>query len=60
MWVLRGSGFLLPSLSESNRLSFWDSLIVIAAKRCGAKTLYTQDLNRGQRIDGVEIVNPFD
>jgi predicted nucleic acid-binding protein len=46
-------------LSADHRLSFWDSLIVVAAKRCGAKRLYTEDLNHGQIIEGVEVVNPF-
>jgi predicted nucleic acid-binding protein len=46
-------------LSDDRQLSFWDSLIVVAAKRCGATRLYTEDLNHGQIIDGVEIVNPF-
>jgi len=54
-----------PTLREAvqaiydRQLSLWDSLIVIAAKRCGAKRLYTEDLNDGQIIEGVEIVNPF-
>jgi predicted nucleic acid-binding protein len=46
-------------LSETVQISFWDALIVIAAKRCGARRLYTEDLNHGQIIEGVEVVNPF-
>jgi predicted nucleic acid-binding protein len=46
-------------LSSERQLSFWDGLIVVAAKRCGATRLYTEDLNHGQIIEGVEIVNPF-
>jgi predicted nucleic acid-binding protein len=46
-------------VSSDRQLSFWDSLIVVAAKRCGAKRLYTEDLNHGQIIEGVEIVDPF-
>ncbi len=46
-------------LSSHRQLSFWDSMIVVAAKRCGAKRLYTEDLNHGQIVEGVEIVNPF-
>ncbi len=34
-------------------------LIVAAAARSGASKLYTEDLNHGQKILGVEIVNPF-
>src|SRR5262245_6864023 len=40
-------------------LSFWDALIVVAAAGSGASKLYTEDLNHGQKILGVEIVNPF-
>jgi predicted nucleic acid-binding protein len=32
---------------------------VVAAARSGAHRLYTEDLNHGQRILGVEVVNPF-
>ncbi len=40
-------------------LSFWDALIVVAAARSGAPVLYSEDLNGGQEILGVRIVNPF-
>lgn len=46
-------------LSKEAVLSFWDALIVIAAVRSGASVLYTEDLNHGQKIRGVQIVNPF-
>ena len=46
-------------LSEGAKLSFWDSLVVVAAARSGAAVLYTEDLNDGQEILGVRISNPF-
>ena len=46
-------------LSESARISYWDALIVITARMAGCSTLYTEDLNHGQTIHGVLIVNPF-
>lgn len=46
-------------LSTDAMLSFWDSLIVLAAVRSGAKTLYSEDMSHGQAILGVEIRNPF-
>lgn len=46
-------------LSRDARISFWDALIVVAAVRSGASRLYTEDLNDGQTILGVEVVNPF-
>ena len=46
-------------LSTEAVISFWDALILIAAKDHEASTLYSEDLNTGQWIGGVEIVNPF-
>jgi predicted nucleic acid-binding protein len=46
-------------LSRDAVIHFWDALLVVAANRAGAKRLYTEDLNHGQRILGVEIANPF-
>lgn len=40
-------------------LSFWDALVVHAARRAGCDRLMTEDLQSGRRIEGVEIVNPF-
>lgn len=46
-------------LSRDAVLSFWDSLVVVAAARSGASILYTEDLNHGQIFRGVQVVNPF-
>lgn len=45
--------------SRSSLLSYWDSLIVETARSAGAKILFTEDLQHGQEIDGLRIVNPF-
>ncbi len=42
-----------------NVISFWDSLIVVAAESAQCELLYTEDLNSGQIIRGVKIENPF-
>lgn len=42
-----------------NRLSFWDSMVVEAARVSGCSILFSEDLNAGQTIAGVKIVNPF-
>jgi predicted nucleic acid-binding protein len=47
-------------LSMEAKLSLWDALIIIAAARSGSQRLYTEDLQHGQVIRGVEIVNPFE
>jgi predicted nucleic acid-binding protein len=41
------------------RYSFYDSMIIAAALACGAKTLYSEDLQHGQRIENLTIINPF-
>jgi predicted nucleic acid-binding protein len=46
-------------LEERHTLSFWDALIVEAARRSGATRLLTEDLQAGRRIAGVRIENPF-
>jgi predicted nucleic acid-binding protein len=45
--------------SELSQISFWDALIVEAAVFGRCKVLYTEDLNHGEEIRGVRIVNPF-
>ena len=47
-------------LEERHALSFWDALIVEAARRSGATRLLTEDLQAGRRIGDVRIENPFD
>lgn len=42
-----------------NRLSFWDALIVSAAESANCGTLWTEDLNHGQIVQGVKIENPL-
>lgn len=46
-------------LQQTRRLSFYDALIVYAAIVSGCTELYTEDLNTGEVIDGVKLVNPF-
>jgi len=46
-------------LQRSQQISFWDALIVHAALRAGCSILYSEDLQTGRRIQGLEIVNPF-
>lgn len=46
-------------LHRLRSISFWDALIVQTAVQARCARLYTEDLQHGQRIDGIEIVNPF-
>lgn len=40
-------------------LSFWDSMILQAAITSGCDTLYSEDMQDGEIVNGVKIVNPF-
>jgi predicted nucleic acid-binding protein len=46
-------------IQDRYRLSFWDSLVVAAAKSAGCRYLLTEDLQTNQELDGVMVVNPF-
>lgn len=46
-------------IAERYRFDMYDSLIVASALRAGCKTLYTEDLQHGQVVDGLTIRNPF-
>ena len=39
--------------------SFWDALVVRAAKRSGCRLLLSEDLQHLREVDGVKIVDPF-
>ena len=40
-------------------VSYWDGLVIAAAKRSGCRILYSEDLQAGRSFAGVEIINPF-
>ena len=40
-------------------LAYHDALIVVAALDAGCTTLYSEDLQDRQRIEGLTVVNPF-
>lgn len=46
-------------LEQRRQLSFWDALVIISAQRSGANALLTEDLQDGQRFDGLSVANPF-
>ncbi|MEW5803968.1 MAG: PIN domain-containing protein [bacterium] len=39
--------------------SFYDSMIIAAAKKANCSIIYSEDLQDGHRIQRVKIVNPF-
>lgn len=46
-------------LHRRHRMSFWDAMILRSAALLGCEVVYSEDLNSGQRYDGVEARNPF-
>lgn len=52
--VLRAS-----DIAEMAQISFWDALIFASAEQASATQLYSEDLNTGQSIVGIKIINPL-
>jgi predicted nucleic acid-binding protein len=46
-------------IQDRYNLSFWDALIVAAAKSVPCRYLLTEDLQADQDLDGIVVVNPF-
>lgn len=46
-------------IAELAQIAFWDALIIASAEQDGATLLYSEDLNDGQVIAGVRVVNPL-
>jgi len=46
-------------IQDRYQLSFWDALIVAAAKATSCRYLLTEDLQSDQDLDGVLVINPF-
>jgi predicted nucleic acid-binding protein len=47
------------SVQDRFAFSFWDSLIVAAARIAQCRILLTEDLQDGQDLDGLLVVSPF-
>ncbi len=46
-------------LHQTRALSFYDALIMASAQIAGCKLLYSEDMNAGEMVGGVRVVNPF-
>lgn len=46
-------------IAATTGFSLYDSLIISAAFKAGCDTLYTEDLQDGQKIQNLTIINPF-
>jgi predicted nucleic acid-binding protein len=47
------------SIRDRYQYAFYDALIIAAALEAGCDQLLSEDLQAGQRIEGLTIVNPF-
>jgi predicted nucleic acid-binding protein len=47
------------ALSKRYGFSIYDSLILAAGKRAGCTTIFSEDMQHGQVVDGLRIENPF-
>ena len=62
LWQVNPTGSLYESaLSLQSRygFSFYDSLIVAGTLEAGCSRLYSEDMQHGQQIQGLTILNPF-
>jgi predicted nucleic acid-binding protein len=60
--VVENTGDLLLAgirLASTLKVSFWDALVLQAARSERCDRLWTEDLNHGQRIGDLTILNPF-
>jgi len=46
-------------VEDESHIGFWDALIISSAVKSGASQILSEDLKSGQRISGIQIVNPF-
>ena len=46
-------------LHRLHGFSFWDALILRAAKQAGCAVLLTEDMQNQREVDGLRILNPF-
>ncbi len=46
-------------ISERWKYSIYDSLIIASALQAGCSVLFSEDLQHGQKIGGLRILNPF-
>jgi predicted nucleic acid-binding protein len=59
-WIVDDSTIDLAwQLEDRVAINYWDALMVAAAQQQACSYLLTEDLQHGQKIDDLQIVNPF-
>lgn len=46
-------------IHSQHQVSYWDAMLIAAAKDAGVTRLFTEDRQSRPSIEGVELVNPF-
>ena len=46
-------------IETGENISFWDALVIAAAKRGGAQVLLSEDLSEGRKFGDMVVRNPF-
>ena len=46
-------------LHQTRSVSFYDAIVLASAQTAGCSVLLSDDLNAGELVDGVRVVNPF-
>ena len=46
-------------LHRLHGFSFWDALVLRAAKQAGCSVVFSEDMQNAREIEGLQIVNPF-
>ena len=46
-------------LARAHRLQLWDCVVCAASAAAGARVLMTEDMQDGQMIEGLRLINPF-
>jgi predicted nucleic acid-binding protein len=47
------------ALQDRHRLNFWDAMLASSAMAAGCAIFLSEDMNGGQKIEALTIVNPF-
>ncbi len=58
-WITPATVVRASEIGEIWKVSFWDAMILAAAEQNEAAQLFSEDLNHGEVIAGVRVVNPF-
>jgi predicted nucleic acid-binding protein len=46
-------------LHQTRSVSFYDAIVLVSAQTAGCSELFSEDLNTGEMVGGVRIINPF-